>query len=45
MDGTANDGWRINDDDEASGNYKTVFRTREEVVIIEERPNLEVTYQ
>lgn len=45
VDGTANNGWRVNDGDEATGNAQTQIRTREEEVVTTERPKLEVNYE
>ena len=45
VDGTTNNGWRVNDDTENSGTqHLTQFRTLEEAVVTAERPKLDVTY-
>jgi hypothetical protein len=43
VDGTTNDGWRLNDQNEDSGGSKVDYNTREHGTA-SERPNLDVTY-
>ena len=43
VDGAANNGWRVSDDAEDSGNLTTVFRARENGLAAE-RPTLDVAY-
>ena len=46
VDGTANNGWRVNDSVESSATkYETKFRSREDAVVPTERPKLEVKYK
>ena len=45
VDGTANNGWRVNDATEASATqHLTQFRTREDGAVPAEQPKLDVTY-
>ncbi len=44
VDGTANNGWRVSDDDEGNGNVSTEYKTREHADTAD-RPLLEVMYR